>query len=81
MAHNVTLTLAPDVLAGARSLAAAEGVPLSTWLAGKVRREVRAHNVRAYAAWRAAEVDSEESVAFDRAAADTVAESWADSEW
>jgi hypothetical protein len=82
MGRNVTLTLDPDVLAGARALAEAEGVPLSTWLAAKVRREVRAHNAHAYAAWWKQHTESdEEAVAFDRAAAETAAASWAGSEW
>lgn len=82
MGRNVTLTLDPDVLAGARALAEAEGVPLSTWLAAKVRQEVRAHNARTYAAWwtQDAELD-DEVAAFDRAATDTAAASWAGSEW
>jgi hypothetical protein len=82
MGRNVTLTLDPDILAGARALAAAEGVPLSTWLAAKVRQEVRASNARAYAAWcqeRAA--STPETMAFDEAATATAAASWAGSEW
>jgi hypothetical protein len=81
MGRNVTLTLAPDVIAGARALAEAEGLPLSAWLAAKVRQEVRAHNTRAYAAWQAAHGDSAESAAFDQASSDTAAASWAGSEW
>ena len=82
MGRNVTLTLDPDVLAGARAIAEAEGVSLSTWLAAKVRNEVRIHNARAYAAWwREHIAHDEEAAAFDRAAADTAAQSWAGSEW
>jgi hypothetical protein len=82
MGRNVTLTLDPDVLAGARALAEAEGVSLSTWLAAKVRQEVRTHNARAYAAWwRQNAAHDHEAAAFDQAAADTAAKSWAGSEW
>jgi hypothetical protein len=82
MGRNVTLTLDPDVLAAARTLAEADGVSLSSWLAGKVRQEVREHNVRAYTAWwREHAAQDPESVVFDRAAAETAAASWAGSEW
>jgi hypothetical protein len=82
MGRNVTLTLDPDILAGARALAAAEGVPLSTWLAAKVRQEVRSSNARAYAAWCQEQAASTpEATAFDEAATVTAAASWAGSEW
>lgn len=82
MGRNVTLTLDPDVLASARALADAEGVSLSTWVAAKVRQEVRAHNVQAYAAWsREHAAQSQEVAAYRRAAADTAASNWAGSEW
>jgi hypothetical protein len=79
MSKNVTLTLDPDVIAGAKALADAEGVSVSAWLAGKVRREVRARNLDAYRAWQAEH--REELAAFDQAAAETAAASWAGSEW
>ncbi|MBN1172350.1 MAG: hypothetical protein JXA67_09265 [Micromonosporaceae bacterium] len=78
----MTLTLDPDVLAGAKALAEAEGVPLSTWLAAKVRQEVRAHNARAYATWWGQNSNSHpETVAFDQAVAGTTSSSWTGSEW
>jgi hypothetical protein len=82
MGRNVTLSLDPEVLAGARALAEAEGVPLSTWLAARVRREVREHNIKAYTAWCANNMHAgPEVAAFDQAASTTVAASWAGSEW
>jgi hypothetical protein len=81
MGRNVTLTFDPDTLAGARALAQAEGMPLSTWLAAKVRREVRAHHARAYTHWWKQNQNNAEADAFDHAATNAATTSWAGSEW
>jgi hypothetical protein len=80
MGRNVTLTLDPAVIEAAKAMADARGMSVSTWLAAKVREEVRAHNQRNYVDWLRT-VDAAESRAFDKMAADTAAESWAGSEW